>query len=96
MEFGNCHCVFGLCCHVGELVTVMPNIGDLMGNDEVMLGVDGNLDVVTDHPAAPSAGRHGPGIRVSQGDLLVRRFLQLGFDAVQLLHLLFEFGNLFL
>ena len=67
----------------------MADIGDLMGDDEVVLGVDRNLDVVTDHSRAPATGRHGPGIRIGQGDLLVRRFLQLGFDAVQLFHLLF-------
>jgi hypothetical protein len=58
MQFGCCHRVFGLYSHVGELVTVMANVGDFMGNDKVVLGVDGNVDVVTDHPTAPTAGRH--------------------------------------
>ena len=83
-------------CHVGELVTVMADVGDFMGDDEVVLGVDGSLDVVTDHPSAPAAGGHRPGIRVSKGDLLVRRFLQLGFNGFKFLHLLFQLGNLFL
>jgi len=48
MEFSNCLRVFGLCRHVSQLVTVMANVGDLMGNDKVMFGVEGNLDVVTD------------------------------------------------
>ena len=44
-----------------------------MGHDEVMLGVDGGLDVVADDTTAATAGRHGPSIRVGQRDLLVRR-----------------------
>ena len=53
----------------------MAHIGHFMGNNQVVLGVHCGLDIVTDHPAAPSTGRHGPGIRVSEGNLFVGRFL---------------------
>lgn len=57
-KLGFRHRGFGLCCHVGGLVAVMPDIRDFMGDDQVMFGADGNLDIVTDHPRAPAAGRH--------------------------------------
>ncbi len=75
---------------------VMANVDNLMGDDDVVLSIHGHLDVVVDHSGTPATGRDRPRIRIGQGEMLVRRFLQLGFDAVQLLHLLFKFGNLFL
>ena len=40
---------------------------------QLVLGVDGDLDVVTDDPAAAAAGRHRTGVRIGQRELLVGR-----------------------
>lgn len=39
---------------------------DVVRDDQMILGIDGNLHVVTDHPAATAAGRHGAGIWIGQ------------------------------
>ena len=52
-----------------------------MGYDEMMLGGDGDLDVVADDASTAPARRHGAGVRIGQRDLSVVR----GFHA--LLHL---------
>ena len=43
-----------------------------MRDDQMMFGVDGDLDVVADDTGAAAAGRHRAGIRIGQRDLLVR------------------------
>jgi hypothetical protein len=34
------------------MAPVRPNVGHLIGDNEVMLDIDGALHIVTDHPAA--------------------------------------------
>jgi hypothetical protein len=36
------------------MAPVRPNVGHLIGDNEVMLDIDGALHIVTDHPAAPA------------------------------------------
>jgi hypothetical protein len=45
---------------------------------------------------AAATGRHRAGIRISQGNLLVRHSLRLIFDRIKFHHLLFEHHHLFL
>jgi hypothetical protein len=44
-----------------------------MRDDDVGLGIDDILDVVTHQPAVPGAGGHGAGVRIGQGSLTIRR-----------------------
>ena len=44
-----------------------------MRDDQMMLGFDGNLDVVAHDTGASAAGRHRAGIGIGQRYLLVRR-----------------------
>jgi hypothetical protein len=39
---------FRLLGHMGKLCSVAPDIGHFMRDDQMMLGVDGDLNVVTD------------------------------------------------
>jgi hypothetical protein len=38
-----------LLSHRRELAAIVADIGDLVGDDQVMLGVDSGLDIVSDH-----------------------------------------------
>ncbi len=59
----------------------------VVGDDQVMLALDGGLDVVADDLAAPTGRGHGPGVRVGQGDLIVGCGVDLRFHGLQLRHL---------
>ena len=61
-----------------------------MGDDQVVLGVDGGLNVVADHAGTPAARRHRAGIGIAQRDLLVRARTPLDFKRLQAPHLLLE------
>src|SRR6516164_7981563 len=55
----------------GLLVAVVPLIGHLVGHDQMVLGVDGDLYIVADGGGAFAAGRHRTGVGIGQRDLLV-------------------------
>jgi hypothetical protein len=55
----------------------MAAVSHRIGDDDVVLGIDGRLDVVTDHAAMIAAGCHGAGVRIGQRDLLIGSRLQL-------------------
>lgn len=57
--------------HRAQLRAIEALIGDLVGHDQVGLGVDGTLDIVANQPAEPGAGRHRAGIGIGQGNLSV-------------------------
>ena len=66
---------------------VVADIGHLVRDDQMMLGVDGHLDVVADDAGALAAGGHRTGIRIGQGDLLVGCGLDLPSHLFERLHL---------
>ena len=78
---------------VRQLTAVMADVGDLVGHDQVVLGIDRGLHVVAHDARAPAAGRHRSRIRIGQGDLSVLRRLQLRADLVQCLDLLLDLGE---
>jgi hypothetical protein len=50
----------------------MPQVRYFMGDDEMVLGIYGGLDVISHHPGATTAGCHRARIRIGQRDLLIR------------------------
>ena len=79
-----------------KLGSVMADVGDFVGDDQMVLGVDRGLHVVADDAGAPATGGHRARIRIGQRDLLVGCVLQLLSNLVQALHLLFDRGDLLL
>src|ERR1700692_4833345 len=65
-----------------------------MGNDEMMLGIDGSLNIVPDHSAASATCGHRAGIGVGQGYLFVLGLHHLTVQSVQALNLLAQRRNL--
>src|SRR6266850_1919357 len=65
-----------------------------MGNNEMMLGVDGTLNIVPNHPATSATCGHRASIGVSQGYLLVLGLHHQGVQTVQALYLLTQRCNL--
>ena len=67
----------GLAAHGGQLRPIAADIGHLMRDDQMVLGIDGDLHVVADNARALAAGRHRARIGIGQRDLLVGRGLNL-------------------
>src|SRR5436305_15307966 len=67
-----------------------------MRDDQMMLGVHGDLDVVAYDARASAARRHRTGIRIGQRYLLVGRGEHLFLDRRKALHLAFKFRELLL
>src|SRR5664279_4433387 len=65
-----------------------------MGNNEMVLGVDGTLYIVTDHPAASAASCHRASIGIGQRYLLVLSLHHLSVQTIQALYLLAQRCNL--
>ena len=76
-----------LAAHSRQLRAVGADIGQLVRDDQMVLGVNGDLNIAADDARALAAGRHRPGVRIGQGNLLVGRFLDLPFHRLQGLHL---------
>ena len=76
-----------LAAHRGQLGPVAADIGDLVRDDQMVLGIDGDLHVVADDAGALAAGRHRAGVGIGQGDLLVGRGLDLLSIVLEGLHL---------
>ena len=74
----------------------MTCIGELVCDDQVVLGVDGGLHVVADDPGAATAGRHRACVGISQRDLLLGSGLNLALHVFEELHLTAQPGDLFL
>src|SRR5258707_14342683 len=65
-----------------------------MCNNEMMLGVDGTLHIVTDHPAASATCSHRARIGIGQRYLLVLGLHHLSVQTVEALYLLTQRRNL--
>src|ERR1700723_3503098 len=65
-----------------------------MGNNEMMLGVDGTLNIVPDHPATSATCGHRASIGISQRYLLVLGLHHQGVQTVEALNLLAQRRNL--
>src|SRR5580704_16846231 len=68
---------------MGELRSVGSVVGYLMHNDQMMVGLDGNLDVVADDAGTAAAGRHRTGIGIGQRYLLVRGGKHLHLETLE-------------
>ena len=77
-------------------MAIVPLIGHLVGNDQMVLGVDGDLHIVTDGGSAFATGRHRSGIGFGQRDLLVGCVLNRLLHHLQGQHLSAQAGNLLL
>ncbi len=82
--------------HREQLGAVMADVGDFVGDDQMMLGIHRGLDVVADHAGAPATGGHRAGIRIGQRDLPVGGCLQLLSNLLQVLHVRLDRGDLLL
>ena len=70
-------------------------VRDLMGNDQVVLGVHRRLHVVAHHRRAlGTVGGHGSCVGISLGELTIRDRIQLRLNSLQFLHALAHFLNL--
>src|SRR4029453_499281 len=83
-----------LLSHGRELRPVGPDVGYLMRDNQVMLGIDRNLDVVAHDTGASAAGRHRAGIGIGQRYLLVRCREHSRLEGMQALHLPFQLRDL--
>src|SRR3979490_3507166 len=65
-----------------------------MGNNEMMLGVDGTLNIVANHPAGAATCGHRASIGIGQRYLLVLGLHHLSVQTVEALYLLTQRRNL--
>src|SRR5215470_4072912 len=61
-----------------------------MRDDQMMYGVDGDLDIVADDTGASTARRHRAGIGIRQRYLLIRSGKHLHLEHLETLHLLLQ------
>ena len=80
-------CLAGLPAHGGQLRPIAADTGHVMGDDQMVLGIDGDLRIVADNASALTAGRHRTGIEIGPGDLFVGRGLNLVANLPEGLHL---------
>jgi hypothetical protein len=76
LRFQRC---FGLLGHVRELRPVGPDVGYLMCDDQMMFGVDGDLNVIANDAGASTARRHRAGVGIG----LLRASLCREIDALE-------------
>ncbi|MND42847.1 hypothetical protein D3C80_336310 [compost metagenome] len=88
------HRLTGLQRHRAELITVVTHIGHFVRDNQMMLGIDRRLHVVT-HDSI-TARDHGACVRIGLRDLFVRRCFKLFFNRLKLLHLRFQLGDFLL
>ena len=79
-----------------ELAAVVPLVDHLVGHDQMVLGIDGDLHIVADHAGSTPAGGHGPRIGIGQRDLLIGRVLNRLLHLLYGLHLALQAGDLLL
>ena len=71
---------------------VTAHIGDLMGDNQMMLPIDSRLHVIAHHPR--SSPHHGANIWSRHRNLLIRRLGSLNVDGLQLFNFFCEGGDL--
>src|SRR5437762_11921818 len=76
------------------MAPVTPNFRHLMRNHKIMLGIDGTLYIVADHPAASATCGHRASIRIGQRYLLVLGLHHQSLQTVQALYFLAQRRNL--
>ena len=74
----------------------MADIGDLVRDDHVVLGINHCLHVVTHDAGAAAAGRHPARIGIGERDLLVRALEQPSFDRTKLAEVVLDPSHLLL
>lgn len=72
----------------------MPDVGHLMSHDQVVLGLDRDLDVVAHQARALAVRGHRPAIRIGQRDLLVGRGVDIDLQRLEVGHLFAQLGDL--
>ncbi len=50
--------------NVGQLAPIRPHIGDFVGDDQIMLGIHGALNIIAHNAGVPAACGHGAGIGI--------------------------------
>src|SRR6185437_11217588 len=79
------------CCelerHGRKLMAIVTLIGHLVGHDQMMLRIDGDLYIVAHSRGAFAAGRHRSGVGIGHRDLLVGRVMNRLLHRLQGLHL---------
>jgi hypothetical protein len=60
------HRFLGSLRHAMQLMPIMAILGDIVRDDQVMLGIYSGLYVVADHPATAATRCHGSGIGVGE------------------------------
>jgi hypothetical protein len=81
---------------VGELCPVRAGVRHLVGHNQVVLGINGDLNVVTDDAGTAATGCHRAAVGISQGDLLVGRSKHLPLIDRKLAHGLLHLRQLLL
>ena len=76
--------VLGPLGHRAEVGAVGWVVGDFMVEDELVLGVDGHLDVIGDVGAMAFSGGHGAAVWVGEGDLGLAGLVDLLAQGTQL------------
>ena len=82
--------------YVGKLRPIRAAIRHFVCDDEMVLGVDGDLHVVADDAGAAPARGHRTAVGIGERDLLVRRGQHLFLIGFEALHLACELGELLL
>ena len=82
--------------HLRELAAVVAHIGDLVRNDQVVLGIHSNLHVVAHHASTLGLRHHRARVRIGQRDLRLGLLRELLLDLRHPPHLLAQRPHLFL
>jgi len=77
----------GFATHKSQLRPVRADVGDFVRDDEMMLGVNSDLDIVADDAGAFAAGRHRAGVGIGERNLFVGCRFHLPLHLFERLHL---------
>jgi hypothetical protein len=80
--------------HGGELRAIRADIGDLVRDDQMVLGLDRDLHVVADDAGASAARRHRARVGIGERDLLIGALEHPRLDVGEAAHLVPELRDL--